>query len=743
MKKVSHLLCAGCPVQPVGETIQSALHLAVDNDRPRILSLLLAAGATLTYSINNFNLLQQAWNSSNATSAVLCSLTRAYSSRLRAERDRLKSCNEICLEIDTILQTLEGDTPWAAAWGKGESVHLTALMAKAVQANCPTTAAFLQQAGAWCFFSGSEPSPLHAALETEHWSLAKTLVRDLKGCIYIPDREGRSPNDMMPPECRQELEQVTYQQERQKLRALADNQKDEDKKEDVETVLRLQEQLFFGLPVQADSRHYILVVRNGLLHVTHMLLKSGHLKVDDVLDNTNGSTALHEAASHGKTACTALLMTAGADPLQSDRYGHTPLLLAAMFGHSETFHLMAQSVDQYRDCPCRAGTTAHQTKQNYKAYLQCYKKCGDAAQDYLTILDHKEEKQIIKTILKIISNKDLLQEAERANVDFSKGEAKEVKDVVSQEIRKIVESVGRKRPVYKGSLSLVGSSHDGFKLYAPDEFDFNLIISIPEANITVEDNPEREKDLTEPRLMVKLESSDDVLQGNRFMSGLYEAVKEHFDGHLLDDPRLSIVPPGLSKTKIGVALPMAWQGTEYPLLLVSVDLVPVLDVPWNDRVTKPHLTPPETTSMQISNATDGSWRCSFAKVETCVMKQLQLEERQVYLASKTLLSCLKVEPWMPQELKAFCTWWCARQWKIPAPKGFCLKNSFLTLLESKKRNASEWPSTDLMKHIRAVFKSMCSETLAPKLTYAYFGGDCEGPTRSIGAETIIDCFPGE
>lgn len=74
--KVSHLICAGCPVQPAGESVQSALQLAVNNDRPRILSLLLAVGATLTPFVNGLNLLQQAWSSSNVTSAVLCSLTK-------------------------------------------------------------------------------------------------------------------------------------------------------------------------------------------------------------------------------------------------------------------------------------------------------------------------------------------------------------------------------------------------------------------------------------------------------------------------------------------------------------------------------------------------------------------------------------------------------------------------------------------------------------------------------------------
>lgn len=83
-------------------------------------------------------------------------------------------------------------------------------MAEATRANCPLTATFLQQAGAWSFLSGPQlASPLHAAMEAGHWCMVDMLVRDLGGCLYVPDGEGRLPKDMMPFDRRQQLEQVS------------------------------------------------------------------------------------------------------------------------------------------------------------------------------------------------------------------------------------------------------------------------------------------------------------------------------------------------------------------------------------------------------------------------------------------------------------------------------------------------------------------------------------------------------
>ena len=68
VQAVSRLLCKGAPIQPMRG--RSVLRLAVTNGRSRIVSLLLASGASLSAS-----LLREAWQSPDVTNLVLASLT--------------------------------------------------------------------------------------------------------------------------------------------------------------------------------------------------------------------------------------------------------------------------------------------------------------------------------------------------------------------------------------------------------------------------------------------------------------------------------------------------------------------------------------------------------------------------------------------------------------------------------------------------------------------------------------------
>ncbi|XP_045116070.1 ankyrin repeat and protein kinase domain-containing protein 1-like isoform X2 [Portunus trituberculatus] len=68
VQAVSSLLCKGAPIDPFGG--KSALRLAISNDRPLTVSLLLVSGAALPA-----NLLREAWQSPDVTQRVLALLT--------------------------------------------------------------------------------------------------------------------------------------------------------------------------------------------------------------------------------------------------------------------------------------------------------------------------------------------------------------------------------------------------------------------------------------------------------------------------------------------------------------------------------------------------------------------------------------------------------------------------------------------------------------------------------------------
>ena len=242
------------------------------------------------------------------------------------------------------------------------------------------------------------------------------------------------------------------------------------------------------------------------------------------------------------------------------------------------------------------------------------------------------------------------------------------------------------------------------------------------------------------------------------MANLYEEVHRCLVSHPLQDERLSLVPPGVTSTQVGVALSLAWQGKEYPLLLVSVDLVPVLEVPWLEQVSRPFLTPEDATTVQLSNAADGSWRCSFTLTEAEVLGTLSPAERLVQLMGKVLLSRLKPQPWMPWHKKTFFKWFATREWNIAVPSGFNFKNALLRWVEDRRRRGVElgagqggdhakvleagW-SEDHARWLVRVFRLMCADSEEPRerLTAqnssAYFGGDCEGRKPGDGAPILV------
>ncbi|XP_063887790.1 uncharacterized protein LOC135115206 [Scylla paramamosain] len=753
VQAVSNLLCKGAPIETLGG--RSALRLAVTTDRARTVSLLLASGASLSA-----NLLQEAWQSPNVTHRVLASLTSAYCCRLRLEQRRLVKVSRALVEgISNLVEDIEGSTPWLAAWRWGEDTDLATLsylLAKAAAANCPVTAAFLQSAGAWPFFSqASGGSALHAALDAGHQAMAELLIRDLGGCPYVPDTHGRLPVHMMSDEKRQRLEQRLFEEEREKLKDLEFRQKADREKAAARTALDVQKVLFDNHKKGEDknvsagdgSAALLLAARKGLLQLTHLLLREGRRPVDKVVDDTCGTTALHQAASHGQDGCVALLLSEGANTQQCDSYGQTPRLLAAMFGHTSTADLLAQQ--DVQDPPCRAGTTAKQVTRGFEAYLQLYEKY---AHDPLTPFDRHNPDSVTRKLMKCIRVGKLQQEAQRVAVDLSQGEALQIHETVMAELKAIMDNVSAADPTYRGDLRLAGSSRDGSKLYAPDEFDVNIVIHGDDVRVNVSER-RKEEALLKGRLQIAVKTDNPNLKGNSFMANLYKEVHRCLADHTLQDERLSLVPPGLTSTQVGVALALAWQGRDYPLLLVGVDLVPVLEVPWLEQIPRPFLTPGNTTTMQLSNAADGSWRCSFALTEAKVLGTLRPAERQLQLMGKVLLSRLKAERWMPRHKKSFCTWFATREWSIPVPSGFCFKNAFLRWLEHRRRGERH-PAKQLeagrerdpARWLVQVFRLMCAdpkesrERLTTQNNSAYFGGDCEGRKPGDGAPAIVQCL---
>lgn len=766
--KASELLCQGAPLEPVGSLSTHALSLAVTSNRRKLVSLLIAAGAPLTSMAGGLILLQQAWNSSDVTIRVQALITRAYKNRLAWEKRQLPPRESLLHQgIDRMLDTLGGPTPWKTKWKFLGVKTLTALMCTAAQYNCILTAFFLQQAGAQSFLlSEGGCTSLHAALHFKHWNLAAAMVKDMSASLYISDSSGVLPKDIMPNYLREEIEEALHAKEKRKLDDMYEKLKDESEKEDVKLIIQLSDDLFsIYRNSDGSNSHEIppylssivcaslsVAAQRGLLQLMYMIVKVCGVQPDTVVDYTNDTTALHLAAAHGISGCVALLLDLNANPLQPDKYGHTALHFAAMNCHDSTYQLLAAMVHDEEPVSV-AGTVPSEIKENVDKYLKLYRKTETAIKDNSNVPERTDPAEATVTLLKQVGLSDIVDDGSDFSVDFSEGEAREVSTAVQKECQIIANGVALQDKTYEGTLTLVGSSSDGTRLYAPDECDISIVLSnIPDIEITVVEQNEREVLDCGHRLRIEVRTDAPKFQGNTLIENLYSLVTSYLESHILHDKRLSVVPPGVTRTQVGVSLSFAWQGRQYPLLLVGVDLVPVLPLPWPKDVLRPALTPPDIEEVHLSNKADGTWRCSFAGAEVAVISQLSAEERRVFLSCKTLLSRLKAEVWMPRDVKSLYTWWDSRQWKIPIPAGFALKNAFLNVLEWKRREGVEWREKDLLKWMIRVFREMCQadvefladqeqvqarEVLAPKKVYAYFGGDFEKPKVGDGAPDII------
>lgn len=752
------LLSSGAPLQATKDLRTDAMVLAITCNRPRIVTLLAAAGAPLTTISGGLSLLQVAWLTPDVTTRVRVLITRIFLNVLKVEQDRVRPQDSLLRSgIDYLLDGLRSDAPVKTAWPFRDKVYsdLTNLLVAAARNNCPLTATFLKLCGGMAFKQNDQgTTPLHAALEANHLGMARGMVRDLGACPYVADSQGNLPLDLLQPEMKKQVEEEIYEQERHKIENYQEKEKDQEDKNTYQDVLEVLETLFakhVGLsedtpPEPLLTQTLLVASRRGMHLLTYLVIKVGGLSINTVVDPMQDSTALHQAASHGHSVCVALLLSLGACVLQQDRYGHTAAHLAAMFCHKLTYRLLIKEMDQ-QNLLSRASKTHRQVAQDFKAYLKLYNKVKVV--DPQKSLRFNDTNVAIRELLKEDNFCNKLKKLKKYIVDFSQGEAKEVKEAVVKEVGALVSHVADQNSLYDGRLVLVGSSTDNSRLYAPDEFDMNLVVSgIEGVEMRIEELASHEVLLQGHPLRARVRADHSGLQSIAFKNNFYRLMKSCLMTRRTCDSRLSFVPPGLERTQVGVALSFAWQGETYPLLLVSVDVVPVLGVPWPTWLERPPLTPDSLSEVFLTNTAEDEWRLSLAGAEAEVLNALAWEDRAVYMSCKMVLSYLKAERWMPKPVKDSLCWWDSRKWRITVPAVFGVKNCFLRQLEAKRAGKFEWPR-DRLAAVATLLRGMCTdfkdptngqESLVPIKVYAYFGGAFEKPKMGEGAPAIIEAF---
>lgn len=783
--KASTLIRNGAPMEPFGQHSNHALLVAITANRRRILTLLLACGVPVTTTFQGLSILQIAWISPHVSTYVRMIITRMTAYVLAEELRRVSpERDELQNGIRHLLEKVRSNTPWVARWPESNTVstfdlsqssdpycmvweepssdRLTHLMVQAVQSNCSLTTAFLQQAGGVPFAVDAESgeSPFTMALQCHLWDIAHQIAQG-SACLYIPDGSGVLPRDLLPKDHLQELEKSIFDKECRKIDDEIEKAKESETKVELMKIQNLQRNLFeIHIGVQSDeisasadlgAEALLLATQLGLSQLVHLLLSVAHLDASMILEDHMGTTALHQAAAFGHSDLCTLLIRRGSKIDAKDRFHHTPPHFAAMFGHESAYQQLTTFM-QDRNIENLSNYNPISVRTNFYTLLDQYNVLKDFLERGEDVYACNDPAEAEKKKLNQMSLSYVVEQSHSLCVNFNENEAGQVKQVVIKELEKIRDEIALLNPIFTGKLELLGSAADNTRLHAPDEFDFNFCVDQSQIlNLTVVQIKDKKKALLKGHPKDLTVSSHDkemqtLLQKSNWKDEFYKVVVECMKTHVFSDCRLSLVPPGITRTQVGVGLAFAWQGNKYPLLLIGIDLVPVLRALWPKNLERPYLTPKSETHVYISSIGDGEWRLSFANFEADILKSLQPEELEVYLTCKTLLSCMKAEPWMPKSIKNKFTWWNSRRWKIPIPSGFALKNCFLRELEEKRKNGSTWTSETLACNMVSVFRRMVEKEfyevtgitgLVSKRIYAYFGGEFEKPKLGEGSLEII------
>ncbi|XP_069983764.1 uncharacterized protein [Penaeus vannamei] len=475
----------------------------------------------------------------------------------------------------------------------------------------------------------------------------------------------------------------------------------------------------------------------------HLLVQVGGQKVNQELEVCRASP-LHYAALKNNASAARYLVSHGASVEAKDRFGNTPAHYACMYGYKDLGDFLRTG--QVNRC----GLTAIDLLDGYKNYLKLYELDSESLLDIdmqKTNTGPQRTEALLNELKKKWQSDGIEKSVAKVHVNYTRGESHVIKDAVFNLVKSVQNSVANKNTVFSGELLMLGSSADNVRLFCPDEFDYNIVLS----NLHGFGNGDLQVSLQEVglsytgcRTKINVSSNSQgiipLLKGSNFLHTFYNLVKECIANFEPEDERIAIIPPGIKKTQVGVGLSLAWTGKEFPLLLVDVDIVPTMEAPWPADLPRPPLTPPHLKSVYINSIGNGEWRFSFAKAENEIMKNLTDDQRQVFLACKMVLSCLKVEKWAPREIQNRFKYFDKIFSKIPSPKGFVLKNTFFLELQEFKNNSYYWTDHS-SKRIRTVFKRMCEkDTEEASKIEAYFAGGTQASCLGHGASEIVKFF---
>ncbi|XP_064121650.1 serine/threonine-protein phosphatase 6 regulatory ankyrin repeat subunit A-like [Macrobrachium nipponense] len=783
---VSRLLAWGVPHERLGSCDRPILPLAVKTNNRTLLPMLLAAGFPLTTTDSGLGLVQLAWLTPDITIWVGMVVTRAVVNTLKWEHKMLlemlkdEAVEGSCLLYLTrslnnlILEDLSGEKPWEAQFMSPDSASLTQLYLTACRYGATLTAWYVWKAGG-SNYDRELPydcTALEAALDGGHSSTALRLVLDMDANPFLKNKEGKLPVDLFP---RSYISWrfVMLGKDYRALDKMAEKFKDEDDKRELQQILEINfHETEIPIPENFNSDKDINLLQLKALKVCcekplplflHLLTSLTSPDLESILNEVCESRPLHHAAKSGNSSAVAYLLECGASPLSKDRSDISPIQYAAMFGHRETENILIRNLTTDSEKSKRI-KLEQSFSEHYEKYLNHYGLSrGDTGKSrYVNVQTYEKlltsrfdhiKKQLLEKGVENFATENL--------VSYTDGEAREIKDAVTQFLYLLNEQISLKNKMFEGDIGFVGSSEDNVRLYCPDEYDCNLVLkkisAYPDGEIKAEliDLDEAKAIQYGHKKSLKVqpvrEDLRSLMKGTCFLDSFYNIARESLTEMDLNGGKLKVIMPGIKRTQVGINLSFLWLGTEYPMLFIDVDFVPTVRAPWPEGLPKPNcsLDRRHLKEVYLSNVGEDEWRLSFGPTESKIMRGLSVNKRDVFLVCKMILAAFKTENWVPAEIKNQFMYWDSRMFSLHSKGGFALKNCFFQELKSIT-NEEEWTKDKILKRVKSVFERMClieeQRSLVggmevdgqyPKPVKAYFGGDTEKNSEYFIAPEIV------
>ncbi|CAL4067999.1 unnamed protein product, partial [Meganyctiphanes norvegica] len=467
-----------------------------------------------------------------------------------------------------------------------------------------------------------------------------------------------------------------------------------------------------------------LATENNFPVFLHLLFTIGQQSLNTPLNEIIKSLPLHHAASVGNfCSIVYLTLTCHASVNVLDRNGNTPAHLAYMNGYSYIGDYLCKYDQTIEMINNNAGQTPNKLKEAFKNYEKLYGIERDEYENDIT-MNLSEQIDGISLSTKLLehwlsktNSMSFRKIMEKSVVDYSCGEAKHVLTLVVDFTKRIGRKIAEYNPLLKGIIVPVGSAADNVRLNAPDENDCTWLLDWKNIRVHLDDMSKDAQKMSYKHI-IRVESDNMEIQYLLKDTNLLEEFYAQSTKALSDlvpnlDPHLSLILPGIKRIGCGVCITLAWAGTTYPMMIITMDLVPAFKA--SRPINFPH--PPLTKNKEDPRLNDiyvvqthikgGEKRCSTTLEEQFIMQQLSSGQRFVFIIAKLLVSKLKTEKWAPKKFKERFTFFSTKQFILPAPTGFLLKSAFFQELE-RVNNPEDWKENCIVDRLKGIFYCMCT-----------------------------------